>query len=368
MMRMKIGLGATLFLYLPLLGSFSQASEFGVSLADFNVIKTLHADLTGDGHDEAILVARKKSAWDGQPTLLIIDNDKILVEAPQALLPVKNDYSPASFDGFEIAVITSHPSTTSVIDVQGETTEIIYPSTAHKQLVLRTVEEGNSRYNFNLQFAYDSATNSVLLRNIFFNTNNTFCDQSLKSVYAVQESALLANSLQVFNGYEAFQELKALHQKLMTGSVQSIKLMPQDISMNFDQALAAYKAKDKRNFEKTMATFLEGGGSNETCAANSYIADKYYFPNNPRWSNDLGFLFEQAGFFSEAIILLNEVITKQPKRAVTYLNLADSYWAMDSADQAAVMYEKYLSLMRDQGKLNRVPKRVIERINSQQGL
>ncbi|MGE4408409.1 hypothetical protein [Pseudomonas sp.] len=366
MMR-KIGLGA-LFLYLPLLSNFSQASNFGVSLAELNVIKTLHADLTGDGQDEAILVVRKKSAKDEQPTLLIINNDKILVEAPQALRPVKNDYSPASFDGFEVSVIASYSGTTSVIDVQGETTEIIYPSTTRKQLMLRTVEEGNSGYNFNLQFAYDSATNSILLQDIFLNTNNAFCEQSLKSVHAVQESALLGNSLQFFDGYNAFQELKDLHQKLMTGNAQSIKLMPQDISISFDRALAAYNAKDKKRFEQTMATFLEGGGSNEICVADSYIADKYYFPSAPRWSNDLGFLFEQAGYFSEAIILLNEVITKQPKRAVAYLNLADSYWAVDNTDQALIMYEKYLALMSNQGKISKVPKRVIERINTQQNL
>lgn len=364
MTRMKVRLGATIFLYLPLLSNFSLASEPSVSLADFNVIKTLHADLTGDGHDEAILVAERKSAKNRQPTLLIVDNGKVLVESPQALLPVENDYSPASFDGFEVAVTTSHPGAISIIDIQGETTEVIYPSKTGNQLVLRTVEEGNSRYNFNLQFAYDSTSKSVTLQYIILNTNNTFCDQSLKSVNAMQDTELLAKPLQDFNGREAFQELKLLHHKLMTGNGQNIKLMPQDISINFDQALAAYTAKDKNHFEETMATFLEGGGNNETCSADSYIADKYYFPNNPRWSNDLGFLFEQAGYFREAIELLNEVITKQPKRTVAYLNLADSYWAMDNTDQAAVMYEKYLTLMRAQGKTHRVPERVIERINS----
>ena len=366
MTRMTVRLGAILFLYLPLLSNSSLASEPSVSLADFNVIKTLHADLTGDGHNEAILVANRKSAKDRQPILLIVDNGRVLVESPQALLPVENDYSPASFDGFEVAVTTSHPGTSSIIDIQGEITEIIYPAITGNKLVLRTVEEGNSRYNFNLQFAYDSTSNGVTLQYIFLNTNNTFCDQSLKSVYAVQATKLLAKPLQDFNGREAFQEMKALHQKLMTGNGQSIKLMPQDISINFDKALAAYKAKDKQRFEQAMGHFLEGGGSNETCSADSYITDKYYFPNNPRWSNDLGFLFEQAGYFSEAIELLNEVITQQPKRTVAYLNLADSYWATNNTDQAVAMYKKYLALMRDQGKTSKVPERVVERINAQQ--
>lgn len=361
---MNAVLGATLSLCLPLLSNFSQASESDVSLADFDIIKTLHMDLTGDGHDETILVAGKKPAKDGSPTLLIVDNGEILVESPLALLPVDNAYSPASFDGFEIAVTTAHSGTTSIIDTQVETTEVIHQSTSGNQLVLRTLEEDNVSYNFNLQFAYDAILKDMVLRSIFLNTNNTSCDQSLKSVYAVHETKLLANPLREFNGREVFQELKVLHQEFQTGNGHSTKLIPQNIAKDFDQALAAYKANDKRRFEQTMSKFVEGGGSDETCPADSYIAEKYYFPNNPRWSNDLGFLFEQAGYFSEAIELLNEVITKQPKRAVAYLNLADSYWAANNTDQAAVMYEKYLSLRKEQGEVSRVPARVLERINA----
>lgn len=368
MARMNVRLNTTILLCLPFLSHISLASELDISLASFDVIKTLNADLTGDGLDEAILVARKRLTKDENPTLLIFDKGEILVESPLALLPIDNAYSPASFDGFEVAITTSHPDTTSVIDIQGETTEVIYPSVLGKQLVLRTVEEENSHYNFNLQFSYDAKLNDVILRSIFLNTSNTSCDQSLKSAYAVHEASLLATSLRDFNGPEAFQELKTLYQKFHTGSRQSIKLMPQEISRNLDKALAAYKAMNKRHFKKTMDTFIDGGGSDETCPADSYISDKYYFPNNPRWSNDLGFLFEQAGYFSEAIELLSEVTMQQPKRAVAYLNLADSYWSANNADQAAVIYEKYQSLMKEQGKINKVPKRVIERVNARQGL
>lgn len=358
---------SALFMCLLFYG-LSFASEPDMPLAGFDAIKTLHADLTGDGHDEEILVARKKPAKYEQPTLLIAEKGKILVESPLALLPVDNAYSSASFDGFDVAIITSKANTTSVIDIQGETTAVIYPSASGKQLVLRTVEEDNSHYNFNLQFAYDATSKGMVLRSIFLNTSNTSCDQSLKNAYSVHETSLLAKPLRDFNGREAFQELKTLYQGLQTDNGQSIKLMPQEISRNFEQALAAYKAKDKQHFKQTMNTFIDGSDSDEACPADSYIADKYYFPNNPRWSNDLGFLFEQAGYFSEAIELLNEVTTQQPKRAVAYLNLADSYWAAGNADQASIMYEKYQSLMKEQGNTNKVPKRVIERINTRQGL
>lgn len=363
MTNIKLRFVVTLLLHFILFSGASQATERHVSLSDLNILKTLHTDLTGDGRNEDIIVAQKKSEKEQRPILLIIDDGKILFKSTQTLLPVENDYSPASFDGFEVEVTASSPNIIRIIDIQGETTEVNYPFTAGKQLVLRTIEEGNSSYNFNLQFSYDANIKNLKLSNVFLNINNTSCDQSLNNVYAVKQTALLAMPLQAFNSREAFRELKKIHLAIQTGESQSIKLMQQASSVSFNQALSAYKAKDKQQLQQIMATFIEGGGNTDTCPAERYVAEKYYFPSNPRWSNDLGFLFEQAGYFNEAIELLNKVITEQPNRTVAYLNLADSYWAANDTTQATVMYKKYLAQMRNQGKTDKVPKRVIERVS-----
>ncbi|ARU90466.1 tetratricopeptide repeat protein [Pseudomonas sp. M30-35] len=357
MIHIRPRLGIAIFLHLILLSNVSQAKEHDASLSDLNILKTLHADLTGDGQDETILVARGKSGKEQPPILLIIDNGKVLVESIQALLPVENDYSPASYDGFEVEVSTSSPNLTSIIDIQGETTKVNYPSTAGKYLVLRTIEEGNSSYNFNLQFSYDSKVKGLKLHSIFLNTNNTSCDRSLKSVYVVKEENLLTTSLQVFNGREAFKSLKKTRQNIQTGNSQVLKLMQQESSVGFDQVLAAYKTKDKQHLKQVMATFIEGNGNAGICPAERYIANKYYFPNNPRWSNDLGFLFEQAGYFREAIELLNKVITEHPNRIVAYLNLADSYWAVGKKNEAKTLYSDYISGMNHRKMQAKIPSR-----------
>jgi tetratricopeptide (TPR) repeat protein len=114
-----------------------------------------------------------------------------------------------------------------------------------------------------------------------------------------------------------------------------------------------------------MRSFIDY--AEDECAAQDYIADKYYFAHNPRWSNDVAFLFEQAGYYSEAVALLQEIVRKHPDRTVAYLNLADSYWALDHTAQAVASYEQYLQLMRKQNKPN-VPKRVAARIALSQDL
>lgn len=350
-----------LIIFICLLSNTSFANESDVSLANYRTIKKLHADLTGDGHDEEIIIGSKQSNNE-KPTLLIVDDGRILMESPQALLPVGNAYSPASFDGFKVEIATSHRFETSTFDIQGENTEIFHSSTPGKKLVLITAEDGNTSYNFNLQYTYDQRLKGIYLQDIFLSINNTSCDQSLKSVYVIDKSAFSEKSLQKLNAPIAFQELKEIHQGLIHGKIQGIKLMPKYTSTSLDQALSAYKENNKQNFKQIMGTFIEGGGSYETCPAENYIAEKYYFPNNPRWSNDLGFLFEKSGYYNEAIELLREVINKQPKRVVAYLNLADSYWAAGNTKQASLTYEKYQSLMKDKGELSKVPERVKERI------
>ncbi|ROI04143.1 tetratricopeptide repeat protein [Chryseobacterium sp. G0240] len=66
---------------------------------------------------------------------------------------------------------------------------------------------------------------------------------------------------------------------------------------------------------------------------------------------------------SVSIQILEKIIKKYPDRVVTYLNIADSYWAAGNKEAAKKNYKQYLSLMKSQKKdLNKVPKYVGERI------
>ena len=78
---------------------------------------------------------------------------------------------------------------------------------------------------------------------------------------------------------------------------------------------------------------------------------------------------EQADSYTDAAVkLLEKIIAQFPDRVVTYLNFGDAYWQRDyngDRSKARTAYKKYIELMQAQQKdMNRIPKRVPERIGS----
>jgi hypothetical protein len=60
----------------------------------------------------------------------------------------------------------------------------------------------------------------------------------------------------------------------------------------------------------------------------------------------------------ESIYLLKEVIKFDPNRTVTYLNLADAYKEIEEENLSKQMYQRYIRLMKQQKRENKIPKRV----------
>jgi len=77
--------------------------------------------------------------------------------------------------------------------------------------------------------------------------------------------------------------------------------------------------------------------------------------------NDYGFFLQQAGDHKGAIPIFNIVIKEDPQRAVAYLNLADSLWALDRKGEAKAHYKTYQRLMAEANKGIPLPPRVAER-------
>ncbi len=284
----------------------------------------------------------------------VLDTDK-------ALPHIENAYSPHSYDGYIANLIAERQGKLTVTDLQGEHHTLLSPSAqAGDYLVLITREEGNGAYNFNLKFRYDSAGKSFDLTQILLNENNIECDQSLLSTYAVDRKALAFTSINDFDGTRAFGALKELRLAHQTSGLVAEKLMLETTSSNFDEALKAYKADNKDEL-KTLVSYFIAGDEDGSCDPESYITEKYYFPQRIDWSNDLGFLFEQAGYYPEAAALLKQIIQKHPDRVVAYLNLADVYWEQDNRAQAKEAYGQYYERMIAAQKKPRIPARVISR-------
>lgn len=78
--------------------------------------------------------------------------------------------------------------------------------------------------------------------------------------------------------------------------------------------------------------------------------------------NDIAYYLEQAGAYKEAISLLEKIIIKFPERTVAYINLGDAYWELQNIKNAKEAYQKYFEQMESEDKLDKIPNRIIERL------
>lgn len=93
----------------------------------------------------------------------------------------------------------------------------------------------------------------------------------------------------------------------------------------------------------------------------SYLRKYGYSTDRQQDFNDIAYFWQQAGFSDEAIWLLVKVLEDNPKRIVTYLNIADAYWAQGEKAKAAESYRAYISLVNANDKQQKVPQRAHER-------
>lgn len=285
----------------------------------------------------------------------------VLVDTDKALPLIENEYSPNSYDGYTAELLAERQTKITAIDLQGERYDLLSPSArAGDYLLLISREEGNGAYNFNLRFRYDGTTKSFDLNQVLLNENNTECDHSLLSTYLIDRKILGVTSIANFDGSRVFGVLKELRLAHQTSANTAEKLMPATVASNFDAALKAYKAGDAQALKTLVGYFLSGDEDGD-CEPGNYIVEKYYFPQKVVWSNDLGFLFEQAGHYSEAVELLKHITRKHPDRVVAFLNLADAYWALGGRAQAKEAYGQYHEKMLAAQRQARIPPRVLER-------
>ncbi|AKV10777.1 hypothetical protein B723_04205 [Pseudomonas fluorescens NCIMB 11764] len=284
--------------------------------------------------------------------------DDILLDTSKALPLIESQYSTAMSDVFSVSVINNPAGVLKVIDMQGESVSVKQSSAeAGNALVLVSSEEDNAVYNFNLVFRYNKSSRQFELKNVLQVVNNESCDHSVVSVEEVPESLIGEMSLASFDGRKVFEQLSGLRIK---SAGDNKKLMMTDVAEQLDKALALYRKGQTEAVSTVMANFLMDGGSGH-CYPHSYIAQKYDFAQSPGWSNDVGFLLGESGYYDESIVLLSAVIARNPGRTVTYLNLADSYWGVKDKVRAAQAYKRYALLMTSAAKRSKIPDRVAER-------
>jgi len=84
--------------------------------------------------------------------------------------------------------------------------------------------------------------------------------------------------------------------------------------------------------------------SNYLGTANKFVKAAQLKPANSEFANNAGFAFYRLGKYEESIAWLKKAIELDPKRAVAYLNLGDTYAIVQRNAEAREAYKKYLEL------------------------
>ncbi|MEE4070415.1 tetratricopeptide repeat protein [Pseudomonas viridiflava] len=332
-------------------------------IANGEVAKIISVDLVPSFTEQKIVITKRDSGAEVLATGNDLGKSVVFFKSDKLLPNVKNKYSPASFDGFNITFLKDKDKMISAIDAQGEISDYVYDKSSAKGVLnLVTKEEDNTSYVFNIQFQYDEKLKEIRVRRVVYVTANESCDKSVLSAYLLGRTSLEGKAVVGFDGSEAFDYLKKLHLNFQSGRQETKKLMPSLVEININNALSAYKKGDKKELNESMDSLLADGGGEEICPPERYIVQRYYFKDRVAWTNDVGFLFSESGHYAEAVELLRRVVLENPDRMVAYLNLADAYWGMGKKAEAKESYQNYYDLMLAAGKKVKVPERVSMRI------
>lgn len=122
-----------------------------------------------------------------------------------------------------------------------------------------------------------------------------------------------------------------------------------------EKTFKLYKDGDKADAAEQVRQFFSKN--------NSVSVKGLIYKNNIDQYNDLGFFLEQGEKYAEAVNVLEEVVKVAPERTVAYINLGDAYWGLKNKENATGSYREYIKFMKKNGKENKIPKRVLERVD-----
>lgn len=141
------------------------------------------------------------------------------------------------------------------------------------------------------------------------------------------------------------------------------KWIPQEQSWNIKDEISNNINSSSKNPSITLNQLLENSKTNQKVSIediNDVLKNEELNQKIVQKYNDIAYYLQQVNANDEAIFLLEKIIEKFPNRTVAYLNLADAYNGINNKDKAKENYEKYINLMEQDNKENKIPKRVLE--------
>ncbi|MCW3808113.1 tetratricopeptide repeat protein [Plebeiibacterium marinum] len=118
----------------------------------------------------------------------------------------------------------------------------------------------------------------------------------------------------------------------------------------------SYQIKDYKYIEmhnKYLSLDLLNYIEVDNSTVQKYNDIAYYIVSIPNCNEEL---------LQEGISLLLRIVKTYPERTVAYINLGDAYWELNENTKAKEAYNKYIELMKANGKESKIPQRVLDRV------
>ena len=141
------------------------------------------------------------------------------------------------------------------------------------------------------------------------------------------------------------------------------KWIPQEQSWNTKEEKVANTNQSSTNLSLTLNQLFENAKTNQKLTIeniNEVLKSEELNTKTLQKYNDIAYYLQQSGANAEAIFLLEKILEKFPNRTVAYLNLADAYNGKNENQKTKQNYEKYINLMKQDGKESKIPQRVLE--------
>ena len=314
-----------------------------ISFAAYSNASTILKDITNDGLEDRIIISQKENSSDQLLIIEMQDQDHGFNTILKKTIPY-GEYSPI----FDVKVDSASnlykdldDGTSFTLDYKNENT-----------LILETSKDGYmDKYKF--YFIYDKHTKEFVLDRAYFINFNKECDYCFNSIYLLKTKKLQNLNLANFDSkkiYEyIYQEYPAF---LKRSDLNGHKIKSQEIMQMYAKLMSG-------SITEVDTCDCEELRYDITCAA-----EKYYFPDDLTFSNNIAYFFERSGKYSHAVYFLEKIIKEDPTRIVAYYNLGDAYWGLGEKDKAIEAYQKYIELMKQAKKENKIPQKVKDRVGS----
>jgi hypothetical protein len=216
-------------------------------------------------------------------------------------------------------------------------------------------DRGGDLEKYSFEISYSNG--HLFLKNIYYKNSN-LCNFSLMETYLIDLNLLENKNLEIFNPLNAFKkfEEKKFDDKYFH------KILTDEMKDEYKILLNLFKSQNIREskiYIEDKIIINNHDLDDSKCYPDNYM-NRYFFIDNISYTNDIAFFLEQSSHNDEAIFLLEKIIEKFPNRTVAYLNLADAYNGINDKEKAKENYKKYINLMKQDKKENKIPQRVLE--------